>query len=267
MNEEEKQLKEKFNMLRSQYPGCDTVWNLWKWKSFIDLEELISNPKSVEEISPVLVQTETSLEKSLYYNFLLFTTKFPARKAPVGKTIRYFVKNEFDNKFLGIIEVTGNMTAYETARKILGYRQISGILNIRAAMPMQPFGHNFTGGKLFTYLAISDIVLNDWKIKYDEEIRYFLTMALYKVPNQYTGLKYFKRKHDTKKGRKVYWCDMNNVPDNKFETLVDLWKTKHAEKRFASVAAQNKLGTDVSLNYLDLIWLSWPEVKEKHLKG
>ena len=106
-----------------------------------------------------------------------------------------------------MIEVTGNFTVYAPIKQILGY-ECQNSFNVRAAVPLQPFGYNFVGGKLLALLAISDEVLTDWYEKYNQTIEYVLIMALNGGLNQYSGLKYFKAKGYSRKGRKRYFCDL-----------------------------------------------------------
>ena len=52
--------------------------------------------------------------------------------------------------------------------------------------------------------------------------------------------------------------------DNSVEALTDLWKTKYARKRLASLKKQNRVSTATHF-YDDIIYLSWEETKAKYL--
>ncbi len=54
--------------------------------------------------------------------------------------------------------------------------------------------------------------------------------------------------------------------DTSTEYLVDLWKNKYARKRIESLKKDNRVSSEV-LFYDDLIYLSWPETKEKYLSA
>jgi len=52
--------------------------------------------------------------------------------------------------------------------------------------------------------------------------------------------------------------------DNSVEALTDLWKTKYAKKRLASLKKQGRVSTETHF-YDDIIYLSWEETKSKYL--
>ena len=52
--------------------------------------------------------------------------------------------------------------------------------------------------------------------------------------------------------------------DNSVEALTDLWKTKYARKRLASLKKQGRVSTETHF-YDDIIYLSWEETKTKYL--
>ena len=52
--------------------------------------------------------------------------------------------------------------------------------------------------------------------------------------------------------------------DNSVEALTELWKTKYARKRLASLKKQDRLSTETHF-YDDIIYLSWEETKAKYL--
>jgi len=52
--------------------------------------------------------------------------------------------------------------------------------------------------------------------------------------------------------------------DNSVEALTDLWKTKYARKRLASLKKQGRVSTETHF-YDDIIYLSWEETKSKYL--
>jgi hypothetical protein len=52
--------------------------------------------------------------------------------------------------------------------------------------------------------------------------------------------------------------------DNSTEALTELWKTKYARKRLASLKKQDRVSTETHF-YDDIIYLSWEETKAKYL--
>ena len=58
--------------------------------------------------------------------------------------------------------------------------------------------------------------------------------------------------------------NMNKLFDTSVESLVEIWKSKHAKPRIKQLAKKNKVSYD-TLFYDDLCFLSWEETKEKYL--
>jgi hypothetical protein len=52
--------------------------------------------------------------------------------------------------------------------------------------------------------------------------------------------------------------------DNSTEALTELWKTKYARKRIASLKKQDRVSKETHF-YDDIIYLSWEETKQKYL--
>jgi len=59
-------------------------------------------------------------------------------------------------------------------------------------------------------------------------------------------------------------CDLVKSFDTSEECLTDIWKTKYAKGRISMLKKKDKVSTE-SLFYDDLIFMSWPETKEKYL--
>jgi hypothetical protein len=58
--------------------------------------------------------------------------------------------------------------------------------------------------------------------------------------------------------------NMNKLFDTSVESLVDIWKTKHAKPRIKQLVKKDKVSYD-TLFYDDLCYLTWEETKEKYL--
>jgi hypothetical protein len=72
----------------------------------------------------------------------------------------------------------------------------------------------------------------------------------------YTNTNEFLRKEITQK-------DLVKRFDNRFDSLVELWKEKYAKKRIEKLKENNSVSSDL-LFYSDMIYLSWNEIKEKY---
>jgi len=52
--------------------------------------------------------------------------------------------------------------------------------------------------------------------------------------------------------------------DNSVEALTDIWKSKYAKKRLASLKKQDRVSNETHF-YDDIIYMSWQETKDKYL--
>ena len=65
-------------------------------------------------------------------------------------------------------------------------------MNLSTCVPLQPFGFNFTGGKLLTKLIFSKEVLDEFKKKYKQNLLGITTTGVYGKSIQYDRLKEMK---------------------------------------------------------------------------
>ena len=129
----------------------------------------------------------------------------------VGRQIYIIVEDELSNKYLGIISLTSDYLNLSDRDDFIGWtkeqkideRKLNYILNISTCVPLQPFGFNFTGGKLLTKLVFSEEIQNIFKAKYNHPLLAITTTSLYGKSIQYDRLKEIKLIGYTK-GHSVY---------------------------------------------------------------
>jgi hypothetical protein len=123
-------------------------------------------------------------------------SSFPFRRSP-GRNNYFLVKNQYDDKNLGIIDVAADFLALGPRDKHIGWNKTDKILrnrniaNISVCVPTRHFGYNMCGGKLLTLLAASDVVGNHWKEKYNDDLAGLTVTSLYGRGVQYNRLKHF----------------------------------------------------------------------------
>ena len=123
-------------------------------------------------------------------------SSFPFRRSP-GRNNYFLVKNQYDDKNLGIIDVAADFLALGPRDRHVGWNKNDRVLrnrniaNISVCVPTRNFGYSMCGGKLLTLLAASDIVGNHWKEKYKDDLAGLTVTSLYGRGVQYNRLKHF----------------------------------------------------------------------------
>ncbi|MFN7656473.1 MAG: Druantia anti-phage system protein DruA [bacterium] len=124
-------------------------------------------------------------------------SSFPFRRSP-GRNNYFLVKNEYDGKNLGILDVAADFLALGPRDRHIGWNKDErvvrnrNIANISVCVPTRHFGYNMAGGKLLTLLAASNFVGDHWKLKYGDDLAGLTVTSLYGRGVQYNRLKHFK---------------------------------------------------------------------------
>ena len=164
-----------------------------------------SNPLWIEEsmvddpnnIIPELILLDST--KALWKTWKAIeehVSSFPFRRSP-GRNNYFLVKNQYDDKNLGIIDVAADFLALGPRDRHVGWNKNDRVLrnrniaNISVCVPTRNFGYSMCGGKLLTLLAASDIVGNHWKEKYKDDLAGLTVTSLYGRGVQYNRLKHF----------------------------------------------------------------------------
>ena len=122
---------------------------------------------------------------------------FLFKRSP-GRNCYFLIKNKYDGKNIGIIDVGADFLGLGPRDKYIGWNSEQkkklnrNIANISICVPTRNFGYNMAGGKLLSLLAISDEVANVWKIRYKDVLAGITVTSLYGRGTQYNRLKYFK---------------------------------------------------------------------------
>lgn len=164
-----------------------------------------SNPLWIEEsmvddpnnIIPELILLDST--KALWKTWKAIeehVSSFPFRRSP-GRNNYFLVKNQYDDKNLGIIDVAADFLALGPRDRHIGWNKNDRVLrnrniaNISVCVPTRNFGYSMCGGKLLTLLAASDVVGNHWKEKYNDDLAGLTVTSLYGRGVQYNRLKHF----------------------------------------------------------------------------
>jgi hypothetical protein len=147
----------------------------------------------------------------LYYRNTTSSLPFQRDSKLVGRQIYVLVKDENSNKYLGILSLSSDIKNMQNRDDYIGWsfedrvknKKLNYIMNMSTCVPLQPFGFNFTGGKLLTKLAFSQEIKNYYKELYNNELLGITTTGLYGKSIQYDRLKELKFLGYTK-GNSVY---------------------------------------------------------------
>lgn len=137
------------------------------------------------------------------YNTLLNLVGSHTYVAVPGRQISAIIWEENTNTIVGFTRVnspTLNMKPRSTAfdyNLSKSFDEINNNMMVGTVIvPTQPFGYNYLGGKLLALLCVSNEMRELMNTRYDIDIKYFETTALYgsiKGTSQYDGLKPYIR--------------------------------------------------------------------------
>jgi hypothetical protein len=190
-------------------------------KSTLESEVYESTEMSPENILPILISVDSF--HPLWHEWRAISehvASFEFRRSP-GRNMYFLVKNEYDGKNLGIIDVAADFISLGERDKYIGWskedrmKRNRNIANISICVPTRMFGYNMSGGKLLALLAISDEVIQKWEEKYGDKLVGVTVTSLYGRGTQYNRLKYFKYLGVTK-GQ-----GSNQIPDKTYKMLRD----------------------------------------------
>jgi hypothetical protein len=166
-----------------------------KYDSIWINESIVDDPINIK---PLLIPVDsTSKLWREWKSVEEHVSSFPFRRSP-GRNNYFLVKNEYDGKNLGILDVAADFLALGPRDRHIGWNKDErvvrnrNIANISVCVPTRHFGYNMAGGKLLTLLAASNFVGDHWKLKYGDDLAGLTVTSLYGRGVQYNRLKHFK---------------------------------------------------------------------------
>lgn len=187
-----------------EYDFNDEHYKKLYWEGDINV---LSNIKIELEL------VETSKQRDLWKYFRNKTSSLPFQKNSqlVGRQLLILVKDNITQKYLGIMSLSSDIMHLADRDDFIGWtsnqriteKKLKYLMNLSTCVPLQPFGFNFTGGKLLTKLAFSEEVLNMFEEKYNHKLLGITTTGFHGKSIQYDRLKELKFLGFTK-GNSVY---------------------------------------------------------------
>lgn len=168
------------------------------------LKSKLWNDNDITELIPRTIQVETKEQLDDWRYLIRFTSSFKNVSNP-GRNMKFLVEDETTGKYLGALTVTSDFGDLGARDKWIGWtrddryknKKLNNIACGQAIIPLQPFGHNFLGGKLMALMITSDVIRNAWEEKYGDVLVGMTTTSLYGTFSQYNGLTTFKKRGKT----------------------------------------------------------------------
>ena len=169
---------------------------LWSPQDIFNKEQTINEIKNIKPV----------IEVSNGDEFDIFRMKIHSMewvRSP-GRLIQLLVRNESDNKLLGVLTIASDMMSIENRDNYIGWSEkerLRGLKNlaiVSSCVATQPFGFNFLGGKLLAILSTSKIVRDLWKEKYGDTLVGLTTTSLFGQFSMYNSTKVWKSLGETK---------------------------------------------------------------------
>jgi len=272
------ELQDKFVTVRSAVHDAKAC--LWKPNDFNDESSTIAH---IENLKPKVVICDDDQLKKLWEIYRLYVSTGIFNQTP-GRFIKFLVVDtnqeesrplqhitrgvrlgyDFPWLVLGLGVVSSDFTAIKCRDDYIGWTpsqrngskgkhdgKLRHTANGATIVATQPFGFNFLGGKLISALITSEIIRNEWQLRFGDVLAGMTTTSLYGFPSMYDGLKWWKRL-DLTKGK---------VPIQPDAYIYKKWLQyvkKSKAKEFAEMMKQDEDTSGPVTNYkgkvLDMIY-------------
>ena len=200
----------------------DLEKQLWTPKDINNKEQTI---KEIENLRP-FIEVSSGKEQTIIRQRVSSMEWVPSP----GRLIQMLVRNEDDNKLLGVITLGSDMIMVENRDNHIGWDEQERLANLKhlavvsTCVSTQPLGFNFLGGKLIATIATSQFVRDLWKEKYGDTLIGLTTTSLFGQFSMYNSTKVWKSLGETK-GTQILKPD-----DSYYDYWRDWVKENHTEE-------------------------------------
>jgi hypothetical protein len=193
---------EEYTLYRKWDEYANVQWTKAQLNDMWKMKQMIWQPDDInkyQDVEPVVIPIEGNRIK--YWDlFRKGISSAPWHQNP-GRFARFFIQDKKTGKYLGVISLASDFLAMYGRDKYITWTEEDrikyGMLQHTAVgssiVPTQPFGYNYTGGKLTALLIASDVVEDYWNSKYPEKLVGITTTSLYGGLSQYSNLKYWRK--------------------------------------------------------------------------
>jgi hypothetical protein len=179
-------LFDKYEELTSTYTKKDFDYlsflsnDLWKPTNLNDLELTINE---INSLKPMIVVAQ-DVKKWVHIRRMISTMSY---SKGVGRNIKFYVIDEVTGKILGVVELSSDFGSLGVRDRFIGWTEDNRYNDKKLGhtavgstiVAVQPFGHNFLGGKLMSMLLTSQVVRDEWERRYEQKLVGITTTSLY----------------------------------------------------------------------------------------
>jgi hypothetical protein len=205
-------LYDKFEEVTSTYTKEDYEYltslsdKLWKPSNIKDFDLTIHEIQMLKPvIIPIPKSDKNQIKEWVHLCRMISTMSY---SKGVGRNIKFYVKDEVTNKVLGLVELSSDFGSLGVRDSFIGWshtnrfndRKLGHTAVGSTIVSVQPFGHNFLGGKLMSMLLTSKVVRDEWFNTYQQDLYGITTTSLYGnegKETQYDGMKQWTRLGET----------------------------------------------------------------------
>lgn len=203
---------------------------------------------------PTLEEVINEEQTDLWMYFKIATSSIATSKNP-GRNIRFLVKDDTTQKYIGIIAIGSDIYQCSVRDAEIGWnhenhrKHIDNVVNIWCCVSLQPIGFNTNIGKLLCSLCFSKEIFETYKRKYGIEIAAITTFGINGRAVQYECLPVIKFIGYTK------GYGTNHMPNHLFNEASSILKEKGIE-----ISGNNKIKRwKTIMRYYNI-----PDIKLKH---
>ena len=192
------------------------------------LKNKLWNGTDISNLQPKVIVVDTKEQLDDWRYLIRFTSSFK-NVSNTGRNLKFLVEDTATGLYLGALTVTSDFGDLGARDKYIGWtrddryknKRLNNVACGQAIIPIQPFGHNFLGGKLMALLITSDVIRNAWEDKYGDVLVGMTTTSLYGTHSQYNSMPTFKKRGKT----------TGKMPIKLPKDMVKVWEEYFGEKR------------------------------------
>jgi hypothetical protein len=208
----------------------------------------------VTQIDPLLIFCDTTHLKDLWKYYRNITSSIKRHHSPGFRNVKILVQDRYTGKYLGLLELSSSVWNCKALDDYLGWDieqkklKLNNIINITTCVPLQPFGYNFSAGKLLVMLVFTKEVFQYYKTKYESPIYGIVTYSLKESSIQYENLDEIKKIGNTPGFNSSELHDDNNT-SIKIKNALKKWGLKTEKNPLYNVQSFCKyVGIDKTIN-------------------
>jgi hypothetical protein len=214
------------------------------------LKSKLWNGTDISKIVPRALQVETKEQLDDWRYLIRFTSSFKNVSNP-GRNMKFLVEDETSGKYLGALTVTSDFGDLGARDRYIGWtrddryknKKLNNVACGQAIIPIQPFGHNFLGGKLMALMITSDTIRNAWEEKYGDILVGMTTTSLYGTHSQYNSMPTFKKRGKT----------TGKMPIKLPKKMIRVWEEYFDEKRKVRSNLDSKIYRECGMKPADYV--------------